>query len=538
MTAADLDEARDLVLRGSDIGARIEALDAAVDAARGRLDDAALADALGVADRGAARLRLSAQHTVVAIAGATGSGKSSTFNALTGLELSSTGVRRPTTSWATACVWGSAGASEVLEWLGIPPRHQTMRDSLLDLDHDAAYRADRELDGVVLMDLPDHDSTEVAHHLEVDRLVLLADLIVWVLDPQKYADAAIHDRYLAPFTTHASVMVVVLNHIDTVPQDRRQAMVDDVKRLLTLDGLAAVPVFAISAREGIGVDELRTEIARRVAEKRLTRERVESDLRQSAERIAAEHGDADLANPTAVSLDARRVEEFEARLAEAAAVPVVADAVETVVRSRMRRMVAWPPAGLLLRRGRRDRGGIGARLQTPRAQVTAEVREFAADATAGLGRPWVDAVDDVAEAAIDPICAGLDAAVAAVDPQRTGVPGWARAVGVVQWLLLLAAIGCGVWAGLLGSRGELRESTIFDLPVAIAAAVGAVVLGLVLWIVAGALASTGARRRRAQVMAAVGDAVESAAREHVVAPVRAELAAHAEVSRSLAAALA
>ena len=34
------------------------------------------------------------------------------------------------------------------------------------------------------------------HRLEVDRLVELVDLLVWVLDPQKYADAALHDRYL------------------------------------------------------------------------------------------------------------------------------------------------------------------------------------------------------------------------------------------------------------------------------------------------------------------------------------------------------
>ena len=127
-----LEGARKLVTRGSDIGARIEGLDAAVEAARGRLDDALVDDAGAVVDRAAGRLRLSADHTVVAIAGATGSGKSSTFNALTGLELSAVGVRRPTTSWATACVWGSEGADELLEWLGIPPRHQVTRDSMLD----------------------------------------------------------------------------------------------------------------------------------------------------------------------------------------------------------------------------------------------------------------------------------------------------------------------------------------------------------------------------------------------------------------------
>ncbi|MCB0914014.1 MAG: ABC transporter, partial [Propionibacteriaceae bacterium] len=184
--------------------------------------------------------------------GATGSGKSSTFNALTGLDLSSVGVRRPTTSWASACIWGQEGAEELLEWLGIPPRHQTMRDSMLDTG-----RQDEALQGVVLLDLPDHDSTEVSHHLEVDRLVVLADLLVWVLDPQKYADAAIHDRYFAPLASHRDVMVVVLNHIDTVPAEKRDAMIADVRRLLAADGLDEVPVIAISARHGEGVDELR-----------------------------------------------------------------------------------------------------------------------------------------------------------------------------------------------------------------------------------------------------------------------------------------
>src|SRR3954453_5369428 len=164
-----LDGTDRLVTRGTDIGARIDGLDDAARAARGRLDDALVDAAAGVVDRAAGRLRLSATHTVVGIAGATGSGKSSTFNALTGLELSAVGVRRPPTSWATACVWGREGADELLEWLGIAPRHQVMRDSLLDLG-----KEDSALQGVVLLDLPDHDSTEVSHHLEVDRLIELA----------------------------------------------------------------------------------------------------------------------------------------------------------------------------------------------------------------------------------------------------------------------------------------------------------------------------------------------------------------------------
>ncbi len=91
---------------------------------RGRLDDAAGRPGRGRRRPRRARLRLSADHTVVALAGATGSGKSSTFNALTGLDLAAVGVRRPTTSWTTACIWGTTRPPRLLDWLGVPPRHR------------------------------------------------------------------------------------------------------------------------------------------------------------------------------------------------------------------------------------------------------------------------------------------------------------------------------------------------------------------------------------------------------------------------------
>ena len=97
-----LEGAKKLVSRSSEIGARVQGLEQAVESAQGRVDSAVIDDARSVVDRAAGRLKLSAEHTVVALAGATGSGKSSTFNALSELELSAVGVRRPTTSWATA----------------------------------------------------------------------------------------------------------------------------------------------------------------------------------------------------------------------------------------------------------------------------------------------------------------------------------------------------------------------------------------------------------------------------------------------------
>ena len=69
------------------------------------------------------RLAFSGAMTVVALAGATGSGKSSVFNALSGTQLAEPGVRRPTTSRSMAAYWGDEQPSALLDWLEVPRRH-------------------------------------------------------------------------------------------------------------------------------------------------------------------------------------------------------------------------------------------------------------------------------------------------------------------------------------------------------------------------------------------------------------------------------
>jgi GTP-binding protein EngB required for normal cell division len=550
-----LEGARRLVARGSDLGGRIEALQSATAAARGRLDDELVDQAEEVVERAAGRLRLSADHTVVAIAGATGSGKSSTFNALTGLELSAVGVRRPTTSWATACVWGSEGAQELLEWLGIPPRHQTTRDSMLDSSGLASSlgsrpREDREMEGVVLLDLPDHDSTEVSHHLEVDRIVKLADLLVWVLDPQKYADAAIHDRYLAPLASHAGVMVVVLNHIDVVPADRRTSMLEDVRRLLDQDGLGEVPVIATSARHGEGIKELRAEIARRVADKAATRQRLDADLRTVAARLHEECGSG---KPR--SLASGRVQAMEEALAESAGVPTVVGAIERSTRLRAGRATGWPVISWLsrlkpdpLRRLHLDLGAEGKRLTarartsvpeaTPvqRAKVDTEVRALADDVSAGMTRPWADAIRRASTSRLSEMTDRLDAEIAGTDLGVARIPAWAGAVRVLQWLLILAAILGGGWTIALGASGSLGDDSVpqlggVDLPILLL--VGGVVAGILLALLCQVLVDLTARRRAAAAERRLRGAVHEVSTELVVTPVEAELEAFRTVRTGL-----
>jgi hypothetical protein len=61
---------------GGDVTDRIDGLEEAARSARGRLPDPLVDEAVAVARRAGERLRLSGDHTVVALAGATGSGKS------------------------------------------------------------------------------------------------------------------------------------------------------------------------------------------------------------------------------------------------------------------------------------------------------------------------------------------------------------------------------------------------------------------------------------------------------------------------------
>jgi len=232
---------------------------------------ALLDDAESMLKRAGERLRLSSNHTVVALAGGTGSGKSTLFNALSGATFSPPGVTRPTTRHVHACVWGMQGAAPLLDWLGVQRRHRYARASVLD-------SGESDLDGLILLDLPDHDSVVTASMAAVDRLSKLADMVIWVLDPQKYADAAVHNRYLIPLAGHAAVFTVVLNQIDVLPQQQARDCEEDLRRLLDHEELADTPVYPVSARTGAGLPELRALLTETVTRNRAVGDRIAADI--------------------------------------------------------------------------------------------------------------------------------------------------------------------------------------------------------------------------------------------------------------------
>ena len=244
-----------------------------------------LTEAEALLRRSGERMRMSATHTVVALAGGTGSGKSTLFNALAGANFSPAGVTRPTTKHSHACVWGMEGAAPLLDWLGVQRRHRYARASALD-------EGEALLTGMLLLDLPDHDSVVTGSAALVDRLVKLADMLVWVLDPLKYADASVHRRYLVPLAGHAAVTTVVLNQVDTLSPDQAADCESDLRRLLDAEGLTETQVVVTSATAGTGLNDLRRVLGGAVAARRAATDRITADIDALLERFAVYAGDS------------------------------------------------------------------------------------------------------------------------------------------------------------------------------------------------------------------------------------------------------
>ncbi|WP_062380092.1 GTP-binding protein [Demequina pelophila] len=312
------------------LAARVERLRSSLEWAREAIPAGIREELVAAIDRCDERLRLGIDFTVVALAGGTGSGKSSLFNAITGGSFAVAGAARPTTSEVSAAVWGPDPAEPLLDWLEIGRGH---RHHLAQTELDDDFT---RLRGLVLLDLPDHDSVDPANRALVDRIAPRVDLLLWVMDPQKYADDAIHTQYLESAAETGHPSLVVLNHVDRLSTEDAWEVVRDLQRLLSLDGLHEVPVLPASARTGQGVDVLRAELEGAVQARTVAADAVASDL-----------VDAGRTLERALSRDAEPVlpdvRELVDSLAAAAGVDARAEAVGAVVAGRSHAIPDLPP---------------------------------------------------------------------------------------------------------------------------------------------------------------------------------------------------
>ncbi|WP_307854036.1 YfjP family GTPase [Streptomyces tagetis] len=511
---------------------RLDALRELVGLSRARLDGGTLAEAGRVLDEASARRRLSGQHTVVAIAGATGSGKSQLFNTLAGVTISETGVRRPTTSAPIACSW-SDGAAGLLDRLDIPGRLR--RRPVPHSDTDASLR------GLVLIDLPDHDSAAVQHRAQVDRVLGLVDAVVWVVDPEKYADAVLHERYLRPMAGHAEVTFIVLNQVDRLPGDAAEQVLDDLRRLLDEDGIAlgeydepGATVLALSALTGEGVGELREALGRFVAERQAPARRIAADVDAAAARLRPVYVTGRRAG---LSEEAR--DEFADRLADAVGATAAGEAAERAWLRNANRACGTP--WLRLWRWSRDRRGPVAARSVPRAPADEEatarqrveqaVHTVAERASAGLPAPWAQALREAALRGAEELPRALDELTGRPGPPpgRPPRPGWWPVAVLAQASMTLLQVVGGLW--LLGQiLGVLAPNLGVPVLLMLAGIVGG---PLIEW--SCRMAARGPARRYGQeAERRLREAAAGCGRARVLDPLAAELLRYREVREQYA----
>lgn len=513
---------------------RLDLLSQALDEVAGRVAPETEARGRAVVAHATRRLAAGPQ-TVVALGGATGSGKSSLFNALSGTHLAEQGARRPTTSKALAASF-SATNPELLDLLGVERR--------FEVEQPTAGMAD-----LVLLDLPDHDSTASAHRDEVDRLVGLVDQFVWVLDPQKYADEAIHRRYLRPLARHREVITVVLNQADALTTEQLTQCLAHIRRLLDDDGLGGVPLLATSALTGLGIDDLRGRLIQLSQGKRAAAARLAADVNNVAAQLDAELGRAQAAPVTRRSVDA-----LCSQLSAAAGVPLVVDAVRDSVRHRGQLATGWPLVKWLarlrpdpLRRLRLGgaqpqgelessqpaRSSLPARSAASAAHLSTGLRTLSNELGEGMPPLWREALGRVVSESERGLPEALDRAVVATDLRADRTPLWWQVIRAMQWVLIGAAVVGAAWLTLNAILGYLGLPPFapypvgaeggLQVPLATVLLLGSIVAGIALsaisQLVINASARSAARRARKSLDAAVAEVAQA----RVLAPAEAEV---------------
>lgn len=499
--------------------------------------------------RAGERLRLSADHTVVVLAGGTGSGKSSLFNALAGADFSPVGVTRPITMSPHACVWGMEGAGPLLDWLGVNRRQRYARASALD-------KGEESLAGLVLLDLPDHDSVVGGNSGTVDRFVGLADLMIWVLDPQKYADAAVHRRYLEPLAGHAAVTAIILNQSDLLSGAEAEDCVADLRRLLDSADFRDPRVLLASAKTGAGLDDVRKVLIDAVSERQAASERIGADVDALVPRYAACGGDA---IPPPGNIAADHTGQLVDAFSEAAGVGAVGEALHTAYELRAAGYVGWPIAALAGRLRRRDpvrkmrlgdlrdelRASVSGPVGAQQAEIDNTLTALAGDITTDLPQPWARTTREAVRSKARDIPAALGAAMKESLPTVNRLPGWWRLVRVWQWLLIAGVIGGLAWVGAVLAFGAFHAGGLSPGPllgdVTLLPWIGLMVAAILLlgWLTSSAcenMVQLGAEAQRTRLIEFIRARIAAVVNDDVLVPVGRELAEFSRFREALQAA--
>lgn len=465
------------------------------------------------------------EHTVVVLAGATGSGKSSLLNAMVGQDVAPVSAIRPTTSQTLAVSGADVGG--LLDWLDI-----TQRRVLTSIPS----HPDSQL---VLVDLPDIDSTEYHNRELSERLIERADVVIWVLDPQKYADAVLHEDYLRLLREHSRTMLIVLNQIDAIDPAERPKVIRYLESLLQEDGVSA-DLLVSSAMTGEGVEELRGRVQKVAATKQAAARRLAADLRRQAQNLSQQVTEED--GTMRVPAQLPSFDGVASTLMAASGSEVISDAAAAAYLHRGGKVTGWLGTSWLRGRGADPLEQLhvegpasshpGASsllpLERQRSMARASVRRYAHGASENLPRTWRRDVIASGEENAESLVDVADSLISSPKGGYLRRPAWWSLARGVQWLAALAAVAGLGWLVAVWLTGAFRvafpEPPTFG-PVAVPTLLlaGGLLVGWLAALISRYFLRVGSRRTAKRVSQRLHQDLSTAARERILEPLRVDL---------------
>lgn len=578
----------------------VASLNDALGYGRDRLPESVVLEASEALERLSRRRELSTEHTIIGFFGATGSGKSTLFNAVAGYPIARSAPTRPTTSAVQAAVWGAEDSDELLDWLGIENRvYPQSTEFIRDVEgqtHNAAstqpapnavtepapglFNRIRRMvgrgetrtrtGGLILLDMPDFDSVTTANRELAARMMRYVDVLVWVVDPQKYADAVIHSEFMVPLAASGAQTLCVLNQADKLALSEVPAVLASLTHLMQTEGTdrhLLAPPLAVSARTGEGMDALRDLLAQVAAAKSASLQSTDAQLYAIANELRAYAGGEGTTLTGADALTAER-ELTQACYDASPATQVLEAATESYRRAArartgwiatrwMGRLKADPLRRLHLGTGSEGKNGIKSdaknghkkraevlnpefapELVSPslpplsaaqKANMANAVRRYGSRMGQNVGEPWKRSLGEAALSRESELPALIERDIARIDYTRGRQRAPWAVFNVLQWLALLSALAGVAWLTLIAGLGYLQiqlppppapEGLPVPLPTLL------VILGVLLGIAAAGLGrlltAWGARRYARRLRVRLNAGVAGAVRSCVIEPVQAE----------------
>ena len=581
----------------------VASLKDAISYGEGRVPETVLLDAAETLERLSQRRELSTEHTVIGFFGATGSGKSTLFNAIAGQNIALSAPTRPTTSTVQAAIWEAEGSEELLDWLGIDkrvyPQTQALAAEGEAVEGNGAGKHNKaggaaapnavtepapglfnrirraiggrgemrtRTGGLILLDMPDFDSVTTTNRDLAARMMRYVDVLVWVVDPQKYADAVIHRDFMVPLAASGAQALCVLNQADKLAPAEVPAVLASLTRLLQAEGteahLLAAPI-AVSARTGEGVDVLRDLLAQVAAAKSLSLQRTDAQLHATASQLRTYAGGEGTVLAGAYALDA------EQKLVKACYTSSQAEQVLEAATASYRRAAGQRTGWILTRwmsrlkadplrrlhlgqqdetksasKAEKSAGMLGSDSENApelvasslpplsaaqKAGMANAVRQYSKQMAARIDEPWKRSIKEAALSREAELPELLERDMVRIDYGlgRTRAP-WVI-FNALQWIALLSALAGVAWLTLISGMAYLQiqlppaptpEGSPVPLPTLL------LLLGVLLGIASAGvgrlLTTMGSRYYARKLRGRLQTGVEKAVQSCVVAPVQQE----------------